>query len=125
MRYNLYLEAFYRGYSRHTIRGRDNVQYRYHDPYRVTSWSYNSTVIAIAISQEHTGTRYLLLRASQNQKSRKAILARIDSILFRFCPAKENLVWKNGSLLLYLPGHNAAGKQTISIAERIKQIWND
>jgi hypothetical protein len=127
MKYSRYLEAFYRSYSRRTAKGRDNVQFRYHDGYRVTFWSYNTQVIAIAASREYNGTRYLLLRQPQNQKNKKAISGRIDSILLRFSDLyKERPAWKNGSLLLYLPGHNVARKQTnVSIEERIKQIWND
>jgi hypothetical protein len=120
---NYYLEAFYRGYSRHTRTGRDNVQYRYHGDYRITSWSYNAQVIAIMASQEYNGNRYLLLRQS-SAKSKKAISARLISILSRYSLLQENLDWKNGSLLLYLPGPNRWG-QTISIAERLNQIWND
>jgi hypothetical protein len=122
MKYSCYLEAFYRSYSRRTTRGRDNVQYRYSGGYRVTYWSYNDQVIAIVISQEYNGTRYLLLR-QPSAKSKKAILGRIDSILHRFCPAKQEFAWKNGSLLLYLPGQNRRN-QTLSIADRFRQIWN-
>jgi hypothetical protein len=127
MKYSRYLEAFYRGYSRHTTRGRDNVQFRYHGDYRIIFWSYNNRVIAIVVSQEYNGSRYLLLRAPEaKNKSKKAISGRIGSILARFSLYQENLDWKNGALLFYVPGHNRRTNNSInSIAQRINQIWND
>jgi hypothetical protein len=126
MKYSCYLEAFCRSYSRRTARGRDNVQYRYSGDYRVTFWSYNNQVIAIVVSREYNGTRYLLLRApSGKSKSKKAIVGRLDSILLRYSGDhyKDRSDWKNGSLLLYLPGQNRRD-QTLSVPERLRQIWN-
>jgi hypothetical protein len=131
MIYSRYLEAFYRGYSRHTRKGRDNVQYRYNGNYQVIFWSYNSRVIAIAVSQDYDSARYLLLRQPSG-KSKKAILARIDSILLRYSllrheaqPTNQNPAWKSGALFLYIPGTRKQTNKNNSIAQRIKQIWND
>jgi hypothetical protein len=125
MRYNRYLEAFYRGYSRRTFKGRDNVYYGYIGNYRVSRWNYLGSLIAVVLEDQTIGAHYLLLR-QPNSKSRKAIFARLESILSRYSLTSA-FPWTNGSVLFYLPGINRAAAQEAarrSIFNRIKEIWN-
>jgi len=126
MNYSRYLEAFYRQYSRRTRKGRDDVQYRYVQNYRITTWAYSGRVIAAQIEHQVTGDRFVLIRSPQPKKSKTAILNRINSISHRFAGLTKDgtlPIPESGRLMLYFPGRGSPYNDDSTIKQRILEIY--